>query len=446
MSRQVRAGRGGEPPIGLVALEKRCNDGIHGPWAASRRASRPFPATLASAPRSPLGLRRLTLRATTDMGTTMRHWARVTMLLLATSACKDSTTIESPPAAAPAAAPEREHEGIEPPPHGNEEGGGDGIGFFTKKRVEPAKPSHAGGLMGLTREVIETARRTVGDPVQLVPDAALYVGRARPAVLLGHAEAQAVWAKVEESDASFKTAMDVVRACLGRLEAIDDLVIGFDEAEHVVLVAHATALGTDATWRCFQTETISRGKPFELVITGTARGEGPQLRSDDDDGFGYFPDDDTVVMVSKEWDADVQARLRGEGTAAVEGSLVAPVARVQQGDPMWLVGRITGKSESGLAGSPMAGIDDVAVDLRLEGVDLLVTTSVDAGEAADATRVRDAVQKQVDEFKAMLPMMGMPSSIIPKLAFVAEGDLVKLDLSFTGDELKSLREGVERTF
>ena len=46
----------------------------------------------------------------------------------------------------------------------------------------------------------------------------------------------------------------------------------------------------------------------------------------------------------------------------------------------------------------------------------------------------------------VLPMMGMPSSVIPKLAFVAEGDLVKLDLSFTGEELKSLREGIERTF
>jgi hypothetical protein len=382
----------------------------------------------------------------------MRHWARVTTLLLATSACKDETASEGPPAAAPVAAPEheREHEGIEPTPHAVDGGGGgdDGGGglFFTRKRIEPSTPSHAGGLFGLTREVIDTARRAVGDPVLLVPDAALFVVRARPAVLLGHAEAQAVWAKLEESQASFKTAMDVMRACLGRLEAIDDVVIGFDDAEHFVLAAHATALGTEATWRCFQTETVARGKPFELAITGTARGEGPQLRSDDGDGFGYFPDDDTVVMVTKEWDADVQARLRGEGKAAIEGGLAGTVARIQQDDPLWVVGRIAGKSEAGLASSAMAGIDDVTFELRLEGVDVLLSTSFDAGEAADATRVRDGMQTQLDQVKSMLPVMGMPSSIVPKLAFVAEGDLVKFDLSLTGEELKSLREGIERMF
>lgn len=391
---------------------------------------------------------RLTLRAAADMGTRMRHWARVTTLLLATGACKDEAASEGPPAAAPVAAPEREreHEGIERTPHADDDGGGGGLFFTRKKQVEPATPSHTGGLFGLTREVIETARRTGDDPVLLVPDAALFVVRARPAVLLGHAEAQAVWAKAEEAEASFKTAMDVVRTCLGRLEAIDDVVIGFDDAEHFVLAAHAPALGTEATWRCFQTETVVRGKAFELAITGTARGEGPQLRSSDDDGVGYFPDDDTVVMVTKAWDADVQARLRGEGKAAIEGSLAGTVARIQQGDPLWVVGRITGKAEAGLAGSPMAGIDDVAVDLRLEGVDVLVSTSADAGEAADATRMRDALQKQLDEVKGMLPMMGMPSSIVPKLAFVAEGDLVVFDLSLTGEELKSLREGIERTF
>jgi len=379
----------------------------------------------------------------------MRHWARVTTLLLATSACKDETASEGPPASAPVSTPEREPEGIEPAPHGGDDDGGhDGI-FFTTKRSEPttpSTPSHAGGLSGLTREVIETARRAVGDPVLLVPDAAQYVMRAQPAVLLGHAEAQAVWTKIEGSEASFKAAMDVARACLGRLEAFEEVVAGFDDSKHVVLAAHAKGIGTDATWRCFQTEAISRGQSFELVITGTARGEGPQLRSSDGDGLGYFPDDDTVVMTSNEWDVDVQARLRGEGKAAIEGSLAGTMARIQRDDPFWLVGRITGKPESELASTPMAGIDDVAVDLRLEGVDLLVTTSSDAGEAADATRVRDAVQKQVDEFKSMLPMMGMPSSIVPKLAFVAEGDLVKLELSFTGEELKSIREGIERTF
>jgi hypothetical protein len=371
------------------------------------------------------------------------------MLVLATtSACKDETTAETPPATPPTAdGGAREHE----PPHGDGDGGegdgGGGIGFFfTKKRIEPTPPApHSGGMLGLTRDMIATVRRTDGTPLRLVPDAAQFVARARPAVLLGHPEAKAAWAKAEESDASFKTGMEVVRACLPGLEAFEDVVIGFDDAKHVVLAARAPGLGTDAKWRCFQSETILRGKPFEVTITGTARGEGPQLRSDEGD-LGYFPDDDTLVMVSKEWDADVTARLRGEGTAAIEGGLAGVMGRIEPDDPLWLVGRITGMAESGLAGSPMAGIDDVAFDVRIEGDELAFTTSVDAGEAADATRMRDELQRQLDQFKSVLPVMGVPSSVADEIAFVAEGDLVSMRLTMSGDELRSLREGIERTF
>lgn len=376
----------------------------------------------------------------------MKHWARVTMLVLATAGCNDPPAAESPPAAAdPATTPAGD--GTDRTSEASPSDG-DGGGLFLK-RYEPSpppKPPHASGLGGLTRELIAKARRTVGNPVQLVPDVAQYVLRARPAVLLGHAEAQAVIAKAETTNPRFKAVTDAVRACLGTLEAIDDVAIGFNDAEHVVLAANAKGLGTEATWRCLQTESIARGQSFELAITGTARGEGPQLRSSDGDGIGYFPDDDTMVMVSPVWDADVQARLRGEGTAAIEGSLAGTMARIHQDDPLWLVGRITGPAEAGLAGSPMAGIDDVAVDLRLEGVDLLVTTSFDAGEAADATRMREAVQKQVDELEALIPALGLPATIGPKLSFVAKGDVVELELSFTGDELRSIREGIERTF
>lgn len=384
----------------------------------------------------------------------MKHWARVTMLVLATSGCKDSSTAEGPTAAAePPATPAgagTDRKGETAPQ--DDDGGGF---FFTRRKsstppgtgepIDPSKPPHASGLGGLTRELVATARRSVGDPVRLVPDAAQYVLRARPAVLLGHADAQALLGKAESRDPQFKAVTDAMRACLGTLEAVDDVAFGFDDAEHVVLAAHAKGLGTEATWRCLQTESVARGRSFDLVITGTARGEGPQLRSSDGDGIGYFPDDDTMVMASSAWDADVQARLRGEGKAAIEGSLSGTMARIHQDDPLWLAGRITGLAELGLASTPMKGIVDVAVDLRLEGVDLLVTTSVDAGEAADAARMRDEVQQKVDEFKPMVAAIGLPSSVAPKLAFVAKSDVVELELSLTGDELRSMREFIERT-
>lgn len=383
----------------------------------------------------------------------MRHWARVTTIVLVTSACNDEVPPAAPPTTAAVPGPvadagDRERKGIEPAPHpeGDDDDDDDGgIGLFTKRRVIPPSPPREGGLFGLTRELIETARRTEGEPMRLVPDAAQFVVRARPAALLAHPELQAVWTKAEESNPSIKTAMEVVRTCLGRVEAIDDVVLGFDDAKHLVLAARAKGLGTAPTWLCLQTETVARGRPFELSLTGTHRGKGPQLRGDDGN-LGYFPDDDTVVLVSKEWDADVQARLRAEGTAAIEGSLAAVMRRIQPDDPLWMAGRITGLPERGLASTAMAGIDDVAFGLRITGDDLLLATSVDAGEAADATRVRDELQRQFEEIRSVLPMVGVPPSVPSKLVFVAEGELVKLDLTLAGHELRSIRESIERMF
>lgn len=308
----------------------------------------------------------------------------------------------------------------------------------------PSTTAPSRGLSGLARDLVEQARRSASEPLQLVPDVAHFVMRARPAVLLAHAEVQAMWTKAEATNPRFKGGVDVVRACLPGIEAIDDVVMGFDDAEHIVLAAHAKGIGTDATWRCLQSEALARGLAFDLTLTGTARGEGPQLR-EKDGNLGYFPNDDTVVLVAKDWDAEVQARLRGAGTAAVEGSLAGVVARLKQDDPLWVAGRVTGKSESGLAGTPMAGIDDVTFGLRIDGSDLVLTTAADAGEAADATRMRDELQRQLDQYKSVIPMMGLPATLGPKLAFVSEGDLVSLEFTLTADELRATRETIERS-
>jgi len=151
-----------------------------------------------------------------------------------------------------------------------------------------------------------------------------------------------------------------------------------------------------------------------------------------------------VVLVSKDWIAEAEARLRGEGTAAIDGSLAVVAGRVQPDAPLWVVGRITGPAEIGLAGTPMAGIDDVSVSLGLPGSDLELRIEADAGEKADATRVRDELQRQLREFEGVLPLMGFPGTVAPKLAFETEGDLVSLAFVLTEAELRGLREGIEK--
>ena len=301
------------------------------------------------------------------------------------------------------------------------------------------------GLAGLTKDLVDQARRTTSETTRLVPASAEYLVRMRVAELLAYGPATELWRKAEDTEEEFRTAVDVMVACMARLEVFEELTVGFDSDEHKVLIAHAVGLGKDDTWRCFQEKTVGRGKTWDMQITGTPRGEGPQLLTDDGNR-GYLPDDDTLVLVSKEWDAEVSALLAGEGTPAVEGPLAGPVARVPADSPLWLAGRVGAKASAGLEGSPFAGMTDISFSLRIEDEQVSVSTSIDAGEAADATRMKDELTTQFAQFEGMLPMFGFPSTVGPKIVFETEGDLVSLDFTLTKSEIDGIRGGIERTF
>ncbi len=354
----------------------------------------------------------------------MRHWARVFSLALVMSACQGEVT-ETPPSPAPSAA-----EAIAEPVAGPDS-------------LEPKPEPRAGGLAGITREVIDQAKQTETEPLRLVPDLAHFVVRVRPSQLLAHTEVRALWSKTEKAEPRLSSMLDSLRACGTAPETIDELVIGHDDDESGMMVVHAKGLGTEATWRCLDEESTSRGRALELTFTGTARGEGPQLRRSEGN-VGYFLDDDAVVLVSKAWAEPVRERLRGAGTAAIEGSLASVAGRIRPEDSAWVVGRITGQSASSLVGTPMAGIVDMTLDLRVSGGDLVFATTADAGERADATRIRDELQRQFEQFETVLPMLGLPSTVAPKIEFVSEGDLVSLGFTLTEDELRGLREFIER--
>ncbi|MEX1369510.1 MAG: hypothetical protein AB1Z98_40660 [Nannocystaceae bacterium] len=336
----------------------------------------------------------------------------------------------------PAASPTpdvSEVEGTEP---AADAGDGNGSEQTTRK---------GGGLASLTNEIIDEARATAPETTMLIPDSAEYVTRLRLAELLAYPPAKELWRKLEDGDDDFRSAIDVFLECVPSLELLDDVVIGFDPDDHLALAAHAPNLGKDETWRCFGDKAVARGKDWELTLTGTARGEGPQLRGNDGE-TGYFVDDDTVVMVSKEWDAEVVALLGGGGTSAVKGRLAAPAGRVGTDSPLWLAGRIGLTAATGLSSTPFAGMTDLHFALRVEGDDLVLDTALDAGEAADATRMRDELERQFEEYKSFLPMMGFPASVTTKIAFETEGDLVTLTLPLTKSEIDEIRGGIERTF
>jgi len=318
---------------------------------------------------------------------------------------------------------------------------------ITKKKAKDdgakAEGPSKGGLTDITQKVIDEARQAAGDPLRFVPDTADFVVQVHPPALLAYGPIADLWSKLEADDHDFHVVMNTLRSCLGSLEVFDTVVVGFDTQEHIALVVHAEKLGTDATWQCIRDRTIAEDKTWDLKITGTARGEGPQLLSDDGD-LGYFVDDHTLVMISKEWEAEVGALLEaGAATPALEGRLAPLMGRITRDDPLWVVGVLEAPVVKGtLAGTPFAGIEDLSFGLRIEGDEIALATAFDTGQDSDAVAMRDRLQQSFDEFKAILPMMGFPATIAPKIKFEREGDLVSLDLSLTRSELEAINSGV----
>lgn len=302
-----------------------------------------------------------------------------------------------------------------------------------------------GGLAGLTLDLVDQARRSNRDLARYVPDSAEYLVRLRFAELFAYEPFTEIWRKTEARNEDFQTSVSALLECMVSLERFEDVVIGFDSEEHLVLAVHAEGLGKDETWRCLDFTEKSRGKDWDLVLTGTARGDGPQLVNDDGD-HGYFPDDDTLVITSKEWDAEVVALLAGTGTPAVEGQLAAPAGRIAPETPLWLAGRIGPSAATELAVTPFAGMVDISLAVRISGDDLAFATTFDAGEAADATRMKDELTRGLKEMEGFFPILGFPTTFASSLTFEAEGDLVSLDFSLTKSDVSSIHGAIGTSF
>lgn len=330
---------------------------------------------------------------------------------------------------------------------GAEGGAEDGAeGGASGDQTEGGDATHGkGGLAGLTLDLVDQARRSNRDLARYVPDSAEYLVRLRFAELFAYEPFTEIWRKVEARNEGFRTGVSALLECMVSLERFEDVVIGFDSEEHLVLAVHAEGLGKDETWRCLESVARSRSKDWDMVLTGTARGDGPQLVSDDGD-HGYFPDDSTLVMTSKAWDAEVVALLAGTGTPAVEGQLAAPAGRIAPETPLWLAGRIGSSAATEMTGTPFVGMVDISLAVRIADDDLAFAATFDAGEVADATRMKDELTRGLKEMEGFFPILGFPATFASSLTFETEGDLVSLDFSLTKSDVGNIYDAIGTSF
>lgn len=343
-------------------------------------------------------------------------------LLVALAGCKEPKT----PPASDNAAPEAPTPPTEDPP---------------TEAAEAASAEGKGGLVALTNEIVTDARKQAADPALLLPDDAQMLVVIGPRTLFAFEPAADLWALVEKKDDDLRGSMETFRSCVGQLDTIERITIGSDFDDRFLMAMEAPGIGTREVWDCFRDKTIGKGKTWDTEITGTPIGEGPQLRAEDGDP-GYFMNEDTVVLVSKAWGEAVEQRRDGGSERATPSRLSAMLSRVEADDPLRALGFLDAETSTSLATSLGAEIEDFAVGLRPIDGELRVELSFQADSAAQATAFKDGLTAKLEEYKGLLPMIGVPPSLSAKLSFGTEGSLTTMSLRITADEFGKVVESI----
>ena len=203
----------------------------------------------------------------------------------------------------------------------------------------------------------------------------------------------------------------------------DRIVIGADpSANDMAIVVEAEGLGTRTTLDCLVKEIGS----FTLSADGK--------RLSDHTGGGFVLSDDVIAFASTRWMDKLEARIGGKGTAAVDGALKGPLARLGPNKKLWLAAMVP--SEVAVMGKSFLGAQatDVSAYADLtKGVALHLSAEVD-----DAKAAQDKVQEQLEGSKSMLQIFGVPSAVVDSLKLTVDGTLLRAEVHATEDEVRAI--------
>ncbi|MEX1364499.1 MAG: hypothetical protein AB1Z98_15340 [Nannocystaceae bacterium] len=239
-----------------------------------------------------------------------------------------------------------------------------------------------------------------------------------------------------------KEAADAVAAmkdCGVPLSKVDGLVFGFSEHDDVVLGARAKGLGTPRTLDCLakKVEATTGSKPWTRVTKGCST----TLEMTDGDGKGFVIDRDMVVFASKSMEASVERRVAGKDKSALDGRLAWVSREVDMSGSAWMASTLPAGAAAGLGGS-MAGMTRVGVGIDAsKGLGLKMGAGF--GSAGDAKKAASEIETQVMQLKAMLPLMGLPSSVGDSITVSPKGPVVQIGMFLTPDDLDALRKTIE---
>lgn len=233
--------------------------------------------------------------------------------------------------------------------------------------------------------------------------------------------------------------LDAMKTCGVPLAKVEGLMVGFSEHDDVVFGVRAKGLGEAATLDCLATkiEKATGKAPWRRVSTACET----TLEPVDEDGKGFVVGHDMVVFASKSLEGAVERRVAGKDRSALEGRLGWARKEVDMSNTAWMAANVPAGAAGGLS-PELAGLARLGMSIdATRGLGLRMGAGFPSSTEAKAAAA--SLETQLVQIKAMLPLLGLPSSVGDSLSVDAKGNVVRMGAFLSASDLEALRKMAE---
>jgi hypothetical protein len=277
--------------------------------------------------------------------------------------------------------------------------------------------------------LLSACKGGAGDAVKVIPEAATMVGGVDVAGLLSSKlYTDNLKAMVEEGPG--KDALAALKECGLGLDKFKSVTFGTDgkSDKNSVYVVAADGIGKKETLECLAKAKDKLGAELTIESDGKVVKAGPLT--------GYVVNDNTLAVAGEGWASAVKDLVDGKGKPVTDGALKDVIGRADTGKTVWFAGVVP--TEMGTMAQGMLGSapKDVAGSVDLSS-GLAVKASVGLASADDATKAKEAAEKQFAALKDSAPA-DVPKSAIESVKFGTDGSAVTVEASISNDDLGAI--------
>jgi len=302
------------------------------------------------------------------------------------------------------------------------------LGACTAEHLTPAPDVRAAAPQSMMLAPSTCAPPSVTDGAGLIPDGASAMMALDVRGIMKGAFGTELHAAIT-STADGRDGLATLKACGLNPDDVERITMASDLKDGIVIAIEAKGIGKTSTIDCLH-DAIEK-KVGSSPWTKTTKACTTALEFDGDDGVAYAAGKNTLVVASKSFDKDLQARLTGRGTPALAGTLKWAKSSLTMGKSGWFAVDVPSSASSSL---PVPGVERVGASIDASK-GLALDLSVGMGTQAQA----EEIENNARMLPAMGPMMGVPTGITDSLKIDRDGSDVSLEVFVSPEDLKQLK-------